>query len=169
VLRTWIDQHPDTNWQWHHLPLSIHEPAATQAARVAECAGQIGGNTAFWDMLTQIYASPPDPSDHRAIAPLASISTSSLKDCVESQRPDAIVRAQLDAATREGIAATPTLRLVDNHTGASLVLSGPAEGDTLLSAIDWLVASPRKEAAQAHRSRAETSSPHGAALHRQPR
>lgn len=37
--------------------------------------------------------------------------------------------------------ATPTLRLIDNHTSTDLLLpAGPVEGDALLSAIDLLMA-----------------------------
>ena len=43
ALKRWIDAHPEVNWQWHHLPLSMHEPAATAGARLAECAGETGG------------------------------------------------------------------------------------------------------------------------------
>ena len=35
----WIEQHPDTRLQWHHLPLPAHEPAASRLASLAECAG----------------------------------------------------------------------------------------------------------------------------------
>ncbi|RMV90364.1 DSBA oxidoreductase, partial [Pseudomonas amygdali pv. tabaci] len=38
-LKAWVDQHPDVNLQWHHLPLPMHEPAASYEARWAECAG----------------------------------------------------------------------------------------------------------------------------------
>src|SRR6266851_99555 len=36
ILRRWIDAHPEVNWQWHHLPLSVHEPATSREARIAE-------------------------------------------------------------------------------------------------------------------------------------
>ncbi|MDG4224218.1 thioredoxin domain-containing protein, partial [Pseudomonas aeruginosa] len=48
ALKRWIDAHPEVNWQWHHLPLSMHEPAATAGARLAECAGETGGHATFW-------------------------------------------------------------------------------------------------------------------------
>ena len=34
VLKRWIDEHPEVAWQWHHLPLSMHQPAASAAARL---------------------------------------------------------------------------------------------------------------------------------------
>jgi len=37
-----------------------------------------------------------------------------------------------------GITATPSLRLVDNASGQSMVLPGQVPGDVLLSAIDLL-------------------------------
>ncbi|WP_449425880.1 DsbA family protein [Rhodanobacter lindaniclasticus] len=55
MLRRWIDANPEVNLQWHHLPLSMHEPAATRQARLAECAGETGGHAAFWNAIGWIY------------------------------------------------------------------------------------------------------------------
>ncbi|WP_059342710.1 thioredoxin domain-containing protein, partial [Pseudomonas syringae group genomosp. 3] len=54
-LKAWVDQHPDVNLQWHHLPLPMHEPAASYEARWAECAGIERGNDAFWLAVELIY------------------------------------------------------------------------------------------------------------------
>ncbi len=43
-LRAWVDRNPDTNLQWHHLPLPMHAPAATRQARLVECAGEAEGS-----------------------------------------------------------------------------------------------------------------------------
>ena len=51
----WIEQHPDTRLQWHHLPLPAHEPAASRLASLAECAGETGGPAAFRQAVTWIY------------------------------------------------------------------------------------------------------------------
>lgn len=141
VLRQWIDENADVNWQWHHLPLAQHEPAATEEARLAECAGETAGHAAFWRTVAWIYehtrgggrglpagASPPGM-------------THALQECLASDRPDALIRTQADEAARDGIAATPTLRLIDHQTGRSLWLPAGAVGnDALLSAVDWLAA-----------------------------
>ena len=57
ALKRWIDAHPEVNWQWHHLPLSMHEPAATAGARLAECAGEAGGHATFWQVVAWLYSS----------------------------------------------------------------------------------------------------------------
>ncbi len=56
ALKRWIDAHPEVNWQWHHLPLSMHEPAATAEARLAECAGETGGHATFWQAVAWLYS-----------------------------------------------------------------------------------------------------------------
>lgn len=141
VLRRWVDSTPDVNWRWHHLPLSVHEPAAIEGARLAECAGEVGGNAAFWRSVDWIYQHtrgegqglPPDarlPEESRAI-----------RACLDRHGPDARIRAEAEAAVHDEIAATPTLRLIDHRTGKSLILSGPVEADALASAADFLASS----------------------------
>lgn len=141
VLKRWIDANPDVNWQWHHLPLPMHEPAATQGARLAECAGEIGGRTAFWTTVAWIYRH--SRGDGQGLPPGAQppSATPALYACLASTRPDAVIAAQAEEAAQAGIAATPTLRVIDNRSGRSLLLPGAVEGDALLSALDLLASS----------------------------
>lgn len=140
ALRRWIDEHPESNWEWQHLPLAIHDPAATQEARLAECVGETGGNSAFWSAVAWIYAhTRGDGAGVPAALQIPGMSDS-LRACLASSRPDAAIRAQIEAAARDNITATPTLRLIDRPTGQTLTLSGAVEDDALLSAIDLLVA-----------------------------
>lgn len=141
VLRHWIDANPDVNWQWHHLPLPMHEPAATHGGRLAECAGETDGQTAFWNTVAWIYQHTL--GDGQGLPPAVQLPsmTPALQACLASTRPDAVIRVQAEEAAQAGIVATPTLRVLDNHTGESLLLSGAVEGDALLSAIDLLASS----------------------------
>ena len=140
ALKRWIDAHTDVNWQWQHLPLSMHEPAATAGARLAECAGESGGHAAFWNAVEWVYTHTrgdgqgiPDSQRYPGLTP-------AVVRCLGSTQVDARIHAQAGEAGRDGIAATPTLRLHDHQSGRNLVLQGPVEGDALLSAIDLLVA-----------------------------
>jgi len=144
VLKGWIDAHPDVNWQWQHLPLAIHEPAATADARLAECAGETAGNAAFWKAVTWIYAHTGGDGQglpHDARYPDL---TPAMRHCLASDRPDAAIRGQAAAALRDRISGTPTLRLQDHHSGKTIVLPGSVEGDALLSAMDWLASQPEE-------------------------
>ena len=140
ALKRWVDEHPEVNWQWHHLPLSMHEPAASAEARLVECVGQAGGHTAFWQAVEWVYARTrgygqglPEGSRYPDLTPDA-------QQCLDSDRPDAVIRAQATEAATQRIAATPTLRLQDRQSGKTLLLRGPVDGDALLSAIDLLAA-----------------------------
>ncbi len=138
VLKQWIDGHPQVNWQWHQLPLSMHEPAAMQDARLAECVGEADGRPAFWQTVAWIYQYTGGNGQGLPSGVRPPDMTPRVKACLDSARPDAVIKAQAQAAAREGIDATPTLQLLDHQNGRTLTLRGAVEGDALLSALDWL-------------------------------
>jgi protein-disulfide isomerase len=141
TLRQWIDSSTDVNWQWHHLPLAMHEPSATAEARMAECAGETGGHAAFWRTVAWIYEHTQGDGRGVPAGMEPPAMTRALRECLTSSRPDMVIRAQADEALRDRITATPTVRLLDHQTGRSLSLpAGAIDGDALSSAIDWLTA-----------------------------
>ena len=147
VLRHWVDTHPEVNWQWHHLPLSIHDPAATQDARLAECSGEVGGAREFWASIEWIYRHTRGDGAGLPTSTTLPGMSGAISACLTSHRPDAVISAQVREAERDHIAATPTLRLVDRQGGRTITLVGLVEGDALLSAID-LLAAPTNESAE---------------------
>ncbi|MBI2748000.1 MULTISPECIES: DsbA family protein [Comamonadaceae] len=144
-LQQWIDAHQDVNLQWHHVPMSIHEPAASQEARLVECAGQAGGHEAFWAAVQWVYANTR--SDGQGVPDLEMFPgmSADLKACLSGEPSARIVHAQAAEAAASGITATPSLRLIDRTSGRSIVLPGPVPGDALLSAIDMLAANDLAE------------------------
>ena len=93
VLKRWIDAHPDVSWQWHHLPLPLHEPAASAGARLVECVGEAGGQAAFWQAAEWVYTHTrgdgqglPEGLRYPDLTPAA-------QQCLDSDRPDALIRA----------------------------------------------------------------------------
>lgn len=140
VLKRWIDKHPEAVLQWHHLPLAMHEPAASAEARLVECVGAAGGHAAFWHAVEWVYAHTrgdgqglPKGLRYPDLAP-------AVQQCLASERPDALIHAQAEEAAKSGVTATPALLLRDRETGKTLLLHGPVEGDALLSALDLLAA-----------------------------
>ncbi|WP_439869984.1 DsbA family protein [Pseudomonas syringae] len=141
-IKAWVDQHPDVNLQWHHLPLPMHEPTASYEARWAECAGIERGNDAFWLAVELIYqrtrsngagaaGNPQIPGleDRQHFIDNCAASNSSVQQAVVSQA---------HKASQDGITATPTLVIKDKQSGRSITLQGAPDGDVLLSAMDWL-------------------------------
>jgi protein-disulfide isomerase len=145
VLKRWIDAHPEVNWQWHHLPLAMHEPVASTEARLVECVGTAEGQVAFWRAAEWIYTHTRSDGQGLPEGLRYPGLTSAVQQCLDSDHSGALIREQSAIALREGIDATPTLRLRDRQSGKTLLLHGPVEGDALLSAIDLLMAAPADE------------------------
>ncbi|MBF4067490.1 thioredoxin domain-containing protein [Burkholderia pseudomallei] len=143
VLKAWIDAHPEVNWQWQHRPLAIHEPAATREARLAECAGRTNGNEGFWRAVAWTYANTRGNGEGLPASAVFPGTSPKFKACLDNPDVGKAVQAQAEAASRAGIEATPTVKLVDRASGKTIVLEGVIEGDTLLSAMDWLANSSR--------------------------
>ncbi|MCD5972332.1 DsbA family protein [Pseudomonas quasicaspiana] len=151
-LKAWLDQHPDVNLQWHHLPLSMHEPVAGYEARWAECAGIEGGNKAFWMALEIIYQRTRSNGLGVAVNPQVpglEDRQNAIDECAANDiSVQRTVRSQAHQASLEGVTATPTLVVKDNLTARSIKLEGAPDGDLLLSAIDWLA---RTDARDGHK------------------
>lgn len=145
-LKAWVDQHPDVNLQWHHLPLPMHEPAASYEARWAECAGIERGNGAFWLAVELIYqrtrSNGAGTAGNPQIPGLEDRQTY-IDNCASSNPAvRQTVVSQAHKAGLDGITATPTLVIKDKQSGRSVKLQGAPDGDVLLSAMDWLIARP---------------------------
>ena len=128
----------------------MHEPAATAGARLAECAGETGGHAAFWQAVAWLYANTRGDGQGLPEGLRYPDLTPAMQGCLDSDRPDAVIRAQAAEAAQQGIAATPALQLRDRESGKTFLLHGPVEGDALLSAIDLLAAGSTTVAEPAH-------------------
>ncbi|UYC11905.1 DsbA family protein [Xanthomonas sp. CFBP 8445] len=141
-LVRWIDATPDVNLQWHHVPLPAHEPAASQEARLAECAGEQRGHAGFWHAVDWIYAHTRAEGRGMPDGDRYPDMTSSMQTCLTGEKAKATVSQQARQAADGGITGTPTLRLRDRTSGKEMRLSGAVPADALMSALD-LLASPR--------------------------
>ncbi len=146
-LKAWVDAHSEVNLQWHHLPLPMHEPIASQEARWAECAGMVGGNSAFWLAVECIYQQTRSNGLGLSgkLAPQGlEAQQKAIEGCaLQSADAKKSVSQQAVQAATDGINATPTLVVVDRTSGRSLKLQGAPDGNVLLSALDWLMGQPK--------------------------
>jgi len=140
VLKAWIQQQKDVNLQWHHLPLDTHGTVAVQEAKRVECAGKLGGATAFWQAIDQTFElTRSNGLGFNGHLDINTIDHQTLKTCTATDKQVALLIDQhIEEAAKAGITATPTLIIEDHQTGRSLKLEGMADDTTLLSAIDWL-------------------------------
>lgn len=140
VLKRWIEEHPQVNWEWWNLPLAMHDPMASDEAQLAECVGELDGNRAFWRTVAWIYQHTR--GDGAGIPPGARMPEKprAVRACLDTPKAANVIRAQAQEASLLHIVGTPTLRILDHQTERALELQGPVAGDSLLSAIDSLAA-----------------------------
>nr|WP_241194430.1 thioredoxin domain-containing protein [Pseudomonas synxantha] len=136
ALKTWIQQQKDVNLQWHHLPLDVHGPTAVHEAKLAECAGALGGAPAFWQAIEQIF--DRTRSNGKGFDGHLNVVGVTYQDLLSCAVKDKVIAQHAEEAINAGVTATPTVIIKDNTTGNSVKLEGPADGVLLLSAIDWL-------------------------------
>ena len=120
----------------------MHNPAASYEAAIAECAGDIAGNSGFWKATEMIYANTQ--GDGRGLTTtlaIPGVNPNHLAACISSGRFDSHIRMQAEKAIELGVKGTPSLIITNNSTGKSVTLSGYADENALLSALD-LVGSP---------------------------
>lgn len=141
-----MQQQKDVNLQWHHLPIDFHGSAAVHEAKLAECAGKLGGASAFWQVVDHTFARTR--SNGRGFDGHLDVDGINHQDLVACTVNDIQIarhiNQQAEEASRAGITATPTVIIMDNTTGRTIKFEGPADGVLLLSAIDWLAQKNKK-------------------------
>ncbi|MFK4135348.1 dsba oxidoreductase [Pseudomonas luteola] len=139
-ISKWIASQSDVNLRWQHLPLSAHEPMASREAQYAECAGKLGGNQSFWKATQMIYAQTQGNGSGipKGLPVIADIDHSAMRECMADENIQSEIQKQVLAAQRKGINATPSLVVTDHKTERDVLLTGPADENVLLSALDAL-------------------------------
>ena len=140
-LLRWVDSQPKVRVQWHHLPLVAHDPAATRAAVLVECAGRRGSPPTFWTAVRWYYAHTRGNGRGLPTGSHPQLGAD-LTECVADATMTASIQADTQAAAADGISATPAMRIHDRRTGNQILLYGAVEADALLSALDHVSGIP---------------------------
>jgi len=141
----------NVNWQWMHLPLDFHNPAAKVEAHAAECVAEQKGNRAFFAFLEDVFTeSAGNGQGAKNIAAMAAsfgVDEQEFVACMKEGRYNSKIEEHTDKARQKGISGTPATFVVDNQTGNMQLVSGAQPGQALLAAISKLKA--ESEATQA--------------------
>ncbi len=93
-----------------HLPLPFH-PNAQKASEATECAGEVGGNDAFWDMHDAIFenqATGIGISDLKRMAGDLGLDQGEFDSCLDNGDMADKVKAHAAEAAKLGASGTPT-------------------------------------------------------------
>ncbi|MEK9497198.1 DsbA family protein [Photorhabdus sp. P32] len=139
----------NVNWQWKHLPLNFHNPAAHKEALAAECIAEQKGNRAFWVFINDVFYHTQ--GNGRGVPDLAALVTgvdadlNKFRECLASSKYEDKIQQDIQKATGYGINGTPATFIVDNHTGKSQLLGGAQPAQAIMAAIRKMTAEPQEE------------------------
>lgn len=114
----------DINWEYRHLPLSIHA-SAEPAAIASECVADLAGNDAFWEYSNTLLANQRGLTESflESEASVLGIGTEEFKACVTSPEMLDRVNADTQRAVSLGGSGTP-FSVIEFADGTTRVASG---------------------------------------------
>ena len=102
------------------FPLAFHDPLATQQAMAAECAGELGGATAYYkyhDLLFQTTTSNGKGMQKAQLYSLAvkvGVNAAKFKTCLDTEKYKSEVAKDIADAAKAGVNGTPAFLVNDN-------------------------------------------------------
>ncbi|MSU54972.1 MAG: hypothetical protein EXS46_00335 [Candidatus Taylorbacteria bacterium] len=143
-------------WAYRHFPLDIH-PKSPHESEAAECAAELGGNDKFWSYVDKTFEVSPtnnglDPLKLPEIAEQIGLDKNDFKNCLDSGKYVAKVRADFDDGVKAGVNGTPnTVLVLSKPLTANTEKELKAMNQTILSQmgpngqnIIWIDPSKRK-------------------------
>ena len=111
------------NWVYRHFPLTSIHAQATPAAIAAECAGELGGDDAFWEMTDGLFTNQSSlgRATYERLAGDIGLSASKFSTCLDSGKYDQLVADQQASGAAAGVTGTPGSFIVDANGNAQLV------------------------------------------------
>jgi protein-disulfide isomerase len=99
-------------WVYRHFPLTQLHPNAPRLAEASECVAEIGGNTAFWSFLDEVFivapGNTPFPMNRlNEVARTVGVDENAFTECLESGRYRARIEQQFNDALASGGQGTP--------------------------------------------------------------
>jgi protein-disulfide isomerase len=112
TLTTLLAERSDISVTYRHFPLEQLHPNATKLAVAAECAGRLGGDSAFWDFINSMFASrdvneTTDITKLNSFVAMAGISPTVFAQCQAGTAALDAVEADMADGQRGGVRGTP--------------------------------------------------------------
>lgn len=153
TMKNLVDQSKgNINWQWKHLPLSFHNPAAIQQAIVGECVAEQQGNRAFWVYIDEVFKK--SAGGGKGVADLSllveemGVDMGELRKCIGSNKMRDVVEADMEQAAQFNISGTPATFVVDNQTGKTHLISGAQPAGAFMATIRRMMDESNESEAQ---------------------
>jgi protein-disulfide isomerase len=140
------------NWQFRHMPLSFHNPAATTEAHAAECYADQFGNRGFWVLLDEIFlksgGNGAGVADLDETVRKLGADMPKYKECMASNRYKQHIDDQAKLGGKLGATGTPATVLIDNVSDQKEFISGNRPTKTYIDSMKQMLASSQVKDAQ---------------------
>ncbi|HFZ8522905.1 thioredoxin domain-containing protein [Aeromonas caviae] len=141
----------NVNWQWKHMPLDFHNPAALKEAVAAECISEQKGNRGFWvfinDMFEHTQGNGAGVRDLSALVTGVGANLDAFRECLAAGKMDEKVQENIQQAKGLGINGTPATFVVDNKTGKSQLLGGAQPPEAIMAAMRKMLVEDQEQSA----------------------
>lgn len=131
------------NWEFRHFPLGNHNPVAAIQSQAIECINEDYGNRTAWVAINQFMES--SQGNGRGLGDLGDfvrsfgLNGSLLNNCLASNNHKVKINQDYAMARELGIKSTPTIRIFDQETGRSTLITGFRTPEQILQAIGSLI------------------------------
>ncbi|MBI3956245.1 thioredoxin domain-containing protein [Candidatus Gottesmanbacteria bacterium] len=132
------------SWVYRHYPLSFHANAQKEA-EAAECAGELGGDDAFWKYVDAIFERTTSNGTGFALdklVPLAGelgLPEAKFKECLDSGKYEKHVTEDIAGGSKAGVTGTPGNILLDTKSGKTRLIPGAVPLASFKTAIDEML------------------------------
>jgi len=140
-VMSFYGQSGNVAWVYRPFPLGQIHSKAPKEAEAAECAGDQGGNTAFFAYIDRLYEVTPgennlDPAQLPIIAKDVGLNVDAFNTCLSSGKNAAKVQASYADAIAAGGQGTPYILVTVKGSSDAIPLSGAQPYDSMRAAID---------------------------------
>lgn len=127
-------------WVYRHFPLDQIHPKTRKEAQATECAGEVGGNDAFWKLTDKIFEVTPSNNglnldDLPALAAQIGLNIDRFKTCLDSDKYTKLIEDNYQDGVQAGVKGTPATFLI-NPKGEIKLLPGALPYESLKQAVD---------------------------------
>ena len=133
-------------WVYRHYPIPQLHSKSPKEAEALECAGNLGGNSKFWEYTNKIYELTPsnnnlDPKELTNAATAVGLSSKDFDTCLASGEFTPRVNLDIKNAGEIGIAGTPYSVIIDTKKNEYYPLEGAYPYAQVKSVIDLILKS----------------------------
>ena len=127
-------------WVYRQFPIPNLHPKAPRESEAAECAGDQGGNDAFWKYLDRLFEITPannglDPAELPKIAAYIGLDQMKFEECLDTGKFTKKIENDFQAAVDAGAPGTPYSIIIDAKGGKTTV-NGAEEYNMVKQKID---------------------------------